>query len=510
MISLFPLFIAIDRIHVDGGCAWKRKFWYIFLACFGTGSIAALIGVPWLTYAAQVFGNLPLAVALLITGLGYGLEVTLVLFICFGVPMLFIRRRQWWDLPVRLSFFLIVEPYYPRIFHWSFGGLTFTEFPLISQLADVIGSPGLGMYNIGFSLLLLLLWRWKVEQLQISVIVIRRLLAAYLILWGIGLIYGVWRVQSLGRHLDQGLPLHIAALQPNFSFQQLYSNALNASARQRNVHELLRYSIDAINSFPANSLIPKLVVWPESTYPSGYFKDVTLQPLIQHFARHYGTSVLFHSVDWDITPSGRRYYGIAVLVGADGKVKGRYNKIFRIPFGEYIPGADWFPTYAHWVRRYVSHLSEFERGEDFTVFELCEDIRFSAPICFDIFSPTILRNMARNGADLGINLCNLIWFGNTTAADHLKMTIRWRAVENRIPVLLVSNNGESVFVNELGMNVGNELELFERGSLTHTVFLKRHFSIYRQHAGWIHFTFLLLFLLTLIYGNSKGKILHNH
>ena len=114
--------------------------------------------------------------------------------------------------------------------------------------------------------------------------------------------------------------------------------------------------------------------------------------------------------------------------------------------------------------------------------------------------------MSRSGAKLAVNLCNLIWFGKTTACDHLEMTIRWKAIEYRIPVLLVSNNGRSVFIDALGENISERLGLFDKGILSHTVFLKYHFSIYREHTWLVHITFALFLAVVIIWGRNKGRI----
>jgi len=506
MVSLFPLFLVMDRAHTNCNYTLKQKFGYILIACWGTGSVAALVGVPWLCYAAHTFGQFSRATALLVTALCYGSEVAIVLFICFGIPTLFIQQRGFWDLLLRLSYFLAVEPFCPRLFHWSFGGMTFTQFPWLSQVADVVGSPRLGLYNIGFSLLLLLIWRLKIERLSVPVKVIRRLIVSYLILWAIGLTYGVWRIQFLENHVNKGTPLHIAAIQPNFSHQQLRSDSMDFSVRLSNLRDLLKESAHALGKFPTDSPLPRLIIWPESTYPAAYLKDTALQPVVKHFTSLYQTSVLLHSIDWDEIPLGRRFYSIALLIGTDGEVKGHYNKIFRIPFGEYIPAADFFPSYANWLRKHISHLFELEKGREYTVFQLSDELLFSAPICFDVFSPTIVRNMSRNGAKLAVNLSNLIWFGKTTASDHLEMTIRWKAIEHRIPVFLVSNNGKSVFINKLGANTSEQLGLFEKGSLSQTIFLKHHFSLYREYTWLVHITFALLLMVAIILGHKKGHI----
>ena len=280
---------------------------------------------------------------------------------------------------------------------------------------------------------------------------------------------------------------------------------MDSTARISILRELLKDSIHALGKFPTDSPHPRLVIWPESTYPSAYLKDIALQPVVKQFVSLYQTSVLLHSIDWDETPTGRRYYSVALLIGTDGEVKGRYNKISRIPFGEYIPAADFFPSYANWIRKHFSHLFELEKGREHTVFQLPDELLFSAPICFDVFSPTIVRNMSRNGAKLAVNLSNLLWFGKTTASDHVEMAIRWKAIEHQIPVLLVSNNGRSVFINAMGSNISERLGLFEKESLSHTIFLKHRFSIYRDYTIWVHITFSLLFIMTLI-GYYRGRI----
>jgi apolipoprotein N-acyltransferase len=86
------------------------------------------------------------------------------------------------------------------------------------------------------------------------------------------------------------------------------------------------------------------------------------------------------------------------------------------------------------------------------------------------------------------------------------MTLRWKAIEYRIPVLLVSNNGRSVFINALGENVSERLGLFNKGSLSHTIFLKRHFSLYREYTWLVHIIFALFLTVAIILGHNKGRI----
>ncbi len=507
LVAYFPLLLVLDRIYQSQEYTWKRKIFYTLLACWGVGAIGATIANPWMIHSIHVFGHMPWGIAVLITGLVYGFEITLVLWVCFGFPMIFIKRLEGWDIPFRFCFFLLADPLYPRLFQWSFGGFVFTETVWIAQIADLVGDWGLGFYSIGFHFLLLLFWRKALLPASFNKSVAIGFTGVYFFLLVAGIAYGGWRTTQLESFLAEGEPLHIVAIQPNFSLQQLASNPdLAYSKRETNIRALLYDSQQALEALPDDSTIPKLLVWPESVYPFAYLKDPAEQKRIQRFVKRYQTALLFATIDWEETPTGYQFYGISLLIGSDGEIKGRYNKIFLIPFGEYIPGGAVFPAYRQWLKQLVPNISEFKRGDDFTVFQLADNLPFSGSICFDVFSPKIIRNMVRNGAQFVINLSNLAWFGKTNATRQMEMMIRWKAIENRVPFLYISNNGETMFINALGEKVGKKLELFEQGSLSKTILLQQYFSIYREYREWLLAGIFLVFLVITIYAQWKDRL----
>ena len=298
-------------------------------------------------------------------------------------------------------------------------------------------------------------------------------------------------------------------IQPNFSLQELASNPeLAHSKRQQNLAGLLEDSLKALEQLPENTTTPKLLIWPESVYPDPFFKVAASREKVLSFAEANQTSILLATVDWVKTQTGYKFHGVSVLIGVNGEVLGRYNKIFLIPFGETIPFSEWFPGIASWLRNNIANMSEFERGREYTVFSVPENIEFSAPICFDIFSPTVVRGMVRNGSNLVVNLSNLAWFGRTTASDNMVAVLRWRAIENRVPVVFASNNGKSVFIGADGENRSRQLGLFEEGSLTSTINIRPQFSFFREYAEWVWGGFMFLFFMLGILAQVRGKIFH--
>ena len=510
LISLFPLIFTLEQLHTEEGLSFRKRALLFFGICWLTGGIAASIGSYWITNSIHVFGHAPWSVALMITGVGYGLEVGFQLFVYFGIPLLLIRKLNNWDLPLRLAFVLALDPWYPRLIHWNYGGLTFSEFPWIEQLADIIGSSGLLLFSSGLAFLLIGWLRWKSGKISHKKILQASNL--YLLLWIIGLSYGAWRTYNLETKFPETNPnssnLTVLVIQPNFSLQDLASNAeLAHSKRQQNLESLLNDSRKALAELPQNTSTEKLLVWPESVFPDAYFKSQNSRHRVSSFAQEHQANILFATVDWEPTQTGHKFYGVSVLVGKNGEVLGRYNKIFLIPFGEMIPFSDWFPGIAAWLRQNIANMSEFDRGSEYTVFSLADNTQLSAPICFDIFNPTVMRGMVRNGSDLVLNLSNLAWFGRTTASDNMVATLRWRAIENRVPVVFASNNGESLFIAANGKNMSQQLGLFEEGTLTSTVQLQHQFSFYREYAEWVWSGFIFLFLLLMIPALRGRKIL---
>ena len=508
LISLFPLIFTLEKLHAEDDLSFQKRALLCFGICWLSGGIAASIGGYWITNSTHVFGHVPWPAALIITAVGYGLEVGFQLFVYFGIPLLLIPKLNNWDLPLRLAFVLALDPWYPRLIHWNYGALTFSEFPWIEQLADIIGSSGLLLYSAGLTFLLIGWLRWKSGKLSHKKIL--QASSLYLLLWIIGLSYGAWRTNNLETKFTEpngkSSNLTVIIIQPNFSLQDLASNPeLAHSKRQQNLESLLTDSRKALAELPQNTSTEQLLVWPESVFPDAFFKSNNSRLKVSAFAQEHQTNILFTTVDWERTHTGHKFFGVSVLVGKKGKVLGRYNKIFLIPFGEMIPFSDWFPGIAAWLRKNIANMSEFDRGTEYTVFPLEKNIQLSAPICFDIFNPAVMRGMVLNGSNLVLNLSNLAWFGRTAASDNMVAILRWRAIENRVPVVFASNNGESLFIAANGKNMSQQLGLFEEGTLNSTVQLQSQFSFYREYAEWVWAGFIFIFLLLLLPALRRGK-----
>ena len=498
LVALVPLLILYEEI-LSIPQKRRKSFFNILGYSFVAGSISAVIGGYCITNSAHVYGHLPLPLAVLVTAIGYGLEVGLIFFFYFGCLLPFLPKHSWADLPVRILWILILEPHYPRLFEWSLGGFTYYKVPYIEQFADIIGSSGLSLLSVGCNLTFLLAWRFLKQKNDdwINVKFASILLITAHLLAGS---YGKWRLLEL-QDVKSAAQIEVVSLQPNFSLAQLASNPdLAYSERSRNIDSLLDDSRKALaKTNRVETDLPRLLVWPESTFPAPIYKDDSARELVSNFAKEERVNILLSTVDWEMQEDGSyRFFGISVLVNPDGEIAGRYNKIFLIPFGESIPGSSWFPNWAAWLREMIPNISEFEAGQEFTAMPI-GDVKISAPICFDGFSPEIIQKMVLNGANMIVLSGNLAWFGKSNAADYLEMITRWRSLENRVPVVFATNSGYSSYWDATGQVLTKRMGLFDEGYLDAVIDLATYNSWYREKSGWLIWIYVILVVLAFGY-----------
>jgi apolipoprotein N-acyltransferase len=191
---------------------------------------------------------------------------------------------------------------------------------------------------------------------------------------------------------------------------------------------------------------PDLVAWPESPAPFAE-QDSRFQQGMASIARTVQAPLVVGSVGMDVAPGDQNWrdYNSAMIVGADGVRIGRYDKIHLVPFGEYIP----FKDLLFFAHKLTGRVAEFTRGNEREVFHL-NGHRYGVFICYEAVFADEVRQFARLGAEVLVNVSDDGWYGDTSAPwQHLNMA-RMRAVENRRWVLRDTNNGVTAAIDPYG------------------------------------------------------------
>ena len=145
-------------------------------------------------------------------------------------------------------------------------------------------------------------------------------------------------------------------------------------------------------------------------------------------------------------------YNSAAFVRPDVGVTGRYDKMHRVPFGEYIPLRESLP----WLSQFTPYRGDWglDKGQGAAVFEYGK-WRMAPIICFEDTVPHLVRGIVAAGSDnetgkpvdLLVNLTNDGWFHGSSELDQHLITSTFRAVECRTPLVRAVNTGISAIID---------------------------------------------------------------
>ncbi|MBQ9727717.1 MAG: apolipoprotein N-acyltransferase [Kiritimatiellae bacterium] len=130
-----------------------------------------------------------------------------------------------------------------------------------------------------------------------------------------------------------------------------------------------------------------------------------------------------------------------------------YLKRHLIPFGEFVP----LDEHLTWLQKLSPSGVSCTPGRGPRVFEIPlseggAPARVSPLICFEDTVPGVARESAR-GADLLATISNDAWFRGSCEAEQHHLEASWRAIENGLPVLRVSNTGGAAVVDPAGATI---------------------------------------------------------
>ena len=220
---------------------------------------------------------------------------------------------------------------------------------------------------------------------------------------------------------------------------------------------------------------PDLIVWPETMYrnpflvaeeslpddklPGGnpsIWRKRESEKLLTTFSEQAGAALII-GVDTAVADeAGVRHFNSAAFVEQSLGVTGRYDKMHRVVFGEYIPLREEIP----WLHRLTPFSESFgiAAGQEAKVFQLGEH-RFSPLICYEDTVPHLVRGIVNSArgtdqpVDCLVNLTNDGWFHGSSELNQHLITAQFRAVECRTPLLRSVNTGISAFIDGDGVVV---------------------------------------------------------
>ncbi|MCW8195788.1 apolipoprotein N-acyltransferase [Proteobacteria bacterium 005FR1] len=425
-IAFVPLLIAVHDISLR---ASYQLGLFAGLAFYTTAA-------PWIVDFLSLFKGFD-------QGRSFGLAVVFWVY-CAQLPALLVvglgALRKWTNVSDVLVFPVLVVAVYagfPMLFTVQLGE---------SQSAFLTGIQAVaitGVYGLDFAIALVnvvvfraILYRWKKKpSSQLSVFSALGFLGLWFGygLWSLGhwdIITADWQTTRVG-FVQPGDPpaLGSAPIYPGYS--RAYPPEMAMSAR-------------------LSEAGAQLIVWPEGPYKH-FLDDPRVEEAYLREAARLDVDILAQDIEH--IDSEVRYNSVVVLK-SNGERSAPYRKIKRVAFGESLPVSG-VPVLDDLVRRYLGRFFRgVEAGRERELFETA-DFAVAPLICYEVMYPVFTaRGLANTGTNtVLVAVSSDGWFGDSVQPHQHANASILRAVENRVPLLHVINNGPSVLALPNGRQV---------------------------------------------------------
>jgi apolipoprotein N-acyltransferase len=462
--ALVPFLLALEKRELSLKAATRKGvelgFWMSLGVFF------------WIAHTLATFGQIPLVIGV----------IGLLLFCFLGEPQFMILApvipRFWEALQrqrttlARTAWVTLLALAYsaldwglPKLFVDTLGHSLYAN-PWLRQAADLGGAPLLTFaqvfVNLSLALLISELRRREEPSIWAAIHRAAGPLATSLMILGALALYGRHRTQEITEWMRAQArdTVRFAVIQANIGdFDKISAERGYRDAADKVIGAYLKLSDEALRLSPA----PDFLVWPETAYPSTFrtpssSADFGLDQRVENFVTTRRASLIFGGYD---RRGGRDFNSIFFLTprGVPG-VPGEgdlqiYRKNLLLPFGEFLPGTDLFPS----LKSAFPMVGNFGRGPGpshllatggFLRPEGPVSIRLNPVICYEILFPEFTRAPAEAHAEAILNVTNDGWFGPwAEPALHLALTT-FRSIETRRPQVRSTNTGISALILPTG------------------------------------------------------------
>ncbi len=441
-VALVPLVLLLGRRRaLLWGLVYSASIW--------------LGSMYWITATLESYGGLP-------TGLAWLAQVLLALYLGLDqVVFVFLGRRVWrrggltplWALPalwVALEWLRGVA--FGR-FPWNLAAYAWVDVAGALPLAAWVGAFGVSFLLVFANVSVALAWRrrrWEPAAAGI--------LAALAVL--------VLAGRFSHGETERAAGHEVRILQPDTSIATTWEESWQGYRR------LIEMS-DAECRTARPPGRRRLLVWPESAaWPHSYHTSERLRTDLGRLVEH-GCDVLLGSQ----TGEGEKAYNSALVVSTGGPA-GSYSKRKLVPWGEYVPLKDVLP----FMGKVARAAGDFTAGSGLGLLPWGEE-RLAPAICYEVIFGAAVAEQVRAGASILVTITNDAWYGDTWAPYQHFRAARFRAAENRRPLIRAALTGISGLIDRRGQVTGR-LGVGEEGVLRARLAGFRDLSPYSR-APWL-------------------------
>ncbi|HZT39917.1 MAG TPA: apolipoprotein N-acyltransferase [Bryobacteraceae bacterium] len=373
--------------------------------------------------------------------------------------------HRWYAIPATAALWTGIERTHgPLGFAWLALGNAGIDMPVPLRLAPLVG-----VYGLSFV--------FAMTAAALALVLLRRARRELAWLAPLAGLLALPRIPSPGVGADTAI-----VVQPNMPEEAAWTpQSVRAMQRDLETRSL------AAAMRPGESRA-RLIVWPEAPGPLYYYTDPVFRASATDLARIAQTYFLFGAVAYTTQGSP---LNSAVMLAPSGALIDRYDKMFLVPFGEFVP-----PMFS-FVNRITKEAGDFAAGSRVVVFRFGEH-RLGTFICYESAFPHLVRQFVRQGADVLANISNDGYFGRSAAREqHLKL-VRMRAAENRRWIIRATNDGITAVIDPSG-RVAERLPSYTEQVARMRFGYVSSATFYAMHGDWFAWSCLLAGLALALY-----------
>ena len=419
-VSFVPLLLASDK-KTPLGAGW------LAIICLSLGNFS---GFFWIEHLSENFLNISPPWNYLFTAV-YSVYLSIPMGFVFFSYRLITTYTKIPHYIVLATVFSALWQLFPLIFNYSFAE-TQIPFPQALQGISITGS-------IGLDFIILL-----VNGLVFSFISGQYgknpyLLGGAIMVLGLWFGYGFFAYENWQTKLKSWPEAKLGLVQPNreTSFSTTAAEKGFSLQKPRELVKTTRLAKQGAS----------FVIWPEGVNYS-YSTNPSVRGSFRSEIKKAGTNLILSEIYSQYEDNAIASYNAMLWVKPDGSEGQPYFKRVLVPFGEYIPAANLLNPL---LKVFAPHLPNLKAGKDFVYFR-DQGITVIPVICYESLFPYYLAqaaNTAPTGRLMVVGSQDGWYDSKHQVYEHSYISML-RAIENRVPLLHVVQNGFSSWISPAG------------------------------------------------------------
>lgn len=398
-----------------------------------------LVQLYWISFSLfvdikQYFWLFPFAISLIPFANACFLAISITLFY-YLIKKLNIQNKFLITIVFALIF-TFIDIIKSILFPWTLMGYVIGFSDILIQLSYIFNIYIISFFVVFISCFSYVLFEYKNNKLYF-IKSNKYYFIFYILFISASIIFGVIRLKYANiKYFD----INIRLVQANIS----QKDKMNID----NFNNIIQQYIDLSNTANYNNI--DLLIWAENSYP---YAILDMQNIPYQLKELKISSLITGAVRVELNQNSEiSNIWNSIMIYDNNKLISYYDKIHLVPFGEFIPFSKYFP----FISKITGGIMDFSKGISNKTIEI-NNIKISPIICYEIAFPNSIIDK-NNKPDIIVNLTNDGWFGKSSGPYQHLIFAKFRAVENKIPIIRVSNSGITAVIDEYGRIV-NQIPL---------------------------------------------------